>query len=328
MIQVLIAASVWLAVVGLVILRGHGAADRSTIYAAASVGMGLALNITPLYTTVDALLGGRNLAGLIANTAIIVGMSALARAVAHASNQQTRLSRITLGPRASWLSVVVTVVAISAIAFSQIEMDGTSARFMIDFGDQPPAAVYSGVQHVYFGAVTASLAIICAREMLRVRGAKQFGTAVLMLGGAIQTISCVDVLVMDIAHVASDETVLSVAQTIYDYVNAISFLLITAGFVLLPIGGLIDSRRATKKSAQLVRTLTPAWKRARTLKPLGPAVEGSPDSTSALYRLIIEVRDAQATLSRGFHLSTDEAGALDEAEHHLIGNHHSDRAHA
>jgi hypothetical protein len=328
MIQVLIATSVWLAVVGLVILRGQGAADRSTIYATASVGVGVALNITPLYLEVDAWLGGHNFTDLIANTAIIFGMSALARAVALASDQQIWLSRIVLGPRTTWLTVAFTVVAVSSIAFSLIEMDGTSAHFMIDYGDQPATALYSGVQHVYFGAVTASLAVICAREAMRVRGAKRLATIVLMLGGAIQTLSCLDVLIMDVSHVAGNEAVLRTAQTFYDYVNGISFLLITAGFVLLPLGRLVDHRRENARAAQLVQALTPAWKRARTLKPLGPTIEKSDDHASALYRLIIEVRDVQATLGPGLGLSADETAALDEAELRLSGEHRSVLTHA
>lgn len=328
MIQVLIAASVWLAVIGLLALRGHGAADRSTIYATASVGVGVALNITPLYTAVDAWLGGRNLTDLIANTAIIFGMSALARAVTVASNQHIWLSRILLGPRTTWLAVAFTVVAISALAFSQIEMQGTSSRFMIDYGDQRATALYSGVQHVYFGAVTASLAIVCAREVQRVRGAKRIATIVLMLGGTLQSISCVDVLVMDITHAAGNDGILRLAQTLYDYVNGISFLLITAGFVLLPLGRLIDAHRDNQRSAQLVKALAPAWKRARELKPLGPTVEKSDDHGSALYRLIIEVRDVQASLGKRFNLSRDEAEALDEAERHLTGHHLSVRTNA
>lgn len=328
MTQVLIATALWLAVIGLIILRGHGAADRSTINATASVGVGLSLNISPLYMTVDAWLGGHNLTGLIANIAVIFGMSSLARAVARASNEQIWLSKLVLGPRRTWLTVAITVAAISAIAFSQVEMEGTSARFMISYGDQPAAALYSGVQHVYFGAVTASLAIICAREAKRVRGAKRLATIVLMLGGAIQTVSCVDVLVMDASHVAGYEGVLAAAQSVYDYVNAISFLLITAGFVLLPLGRLIDNRRDNRRSADLLGMLTQAWERAQNLKPLGAWVEKSDDHGSALYRLIVEVRDVQATMGHGFTLTTDEAAALDEAERHLMGEHPSVPAHA
>ena len=99
MTQVLIATALWLAVIGLIILRGHGAADRSTINATAAVGVGLSLNISPLYMTVDAWLGRHNLTGLIANIAIIFGMSSLARAVARASSEQIWLSKLVLGPR-------------------------------------------------------------------------------------------------------------------------------------------------------------------------------------------------------------------------------------
>lgn len=328
MIQVLIATCLWLAVIGLIILRGHGAADRSTVYATASVGVGLSLNISPLYLAVDSWLGGHNLADLIANIAIIVGMSALARAVARASNEQIWLSKLVLGPRRRWLAVALAIAVLSALAFSQIEMAGTSARFMIDYGDQPAAALYSGIQHVYFGAVTASLAIICAREATRVRGAKRLATLVLMLGAAIQTISCLDVLVMNASHVAGNEDVLAAAQGVYDYVNAISFLLITAGFVLLPVGRLIDNRRHNKRSFHLLETITPAWERAQDLEPLGARVEMTDDHGLALYRLVVEVRDVQATKGQEFILTTDEAAALDEAEHHLMGEHSPVRAHA
>ena len=162
---IVVAAAIWIGLIALFILRWHSQADRSTIYLGMAAGFGLLLNIDPVYLIADGWLGGVNLGDLLANTAIIVGVSSFARGVAKAADGSSPIARVVLGPY-----VLVGVVVISAAAFSMIKTTGSSTRFMFDYGDQPAAAVYSGVQHLYFGLVTLAMAVVCIGQLANVRG--------------------------------------------------------------------------------------------------------------------------------------------------------------
>lgn len=311
---IVIAAAVWAAVLGLVVIRGHGAADRSTIYAALAIGVGVALNITPLYVLVDGWLGHRNLGDLIANASIILGVSSIARGVVTAADGTLPFVRIILWRWMAWIAI-----SLSVLAFSMIDMHGTSAQFMIDYGDQLAAAVYSGVQHTYFGLVTASLAVICARQIARTGGLVRFSAGVMMTGGVVQAFSCANVLFMNTVHVLGNERLLSVGQWVYDIANSAGYVLLSAGFVLLPAARFFSERRLRGRAGSLARELEPAWRRALDTRRSGPRADTPDEIESILYRQAVVVRDAQAGARGEFHLSAREEALLEEAESLLLG---------
>ena len=311
---IVVAAVIWVGLVALFVLKWPGQADRSTIYFGMTAGFGLLLNIDPIYLAADGWLGGVNLADLMANTAIIVGVSAFARGVAKAADGSSSITRVVLGPY-----VLVGVVVISAAAFSMIKTAGSSTRFMLDYGDQPAAAVYSGVQHLYFGMVTLAMAVVCIGQLSKVCGFMRIATVVLLIGSLGQALTCIVVIVMDVAHVAGNESLLRLGQYSYDYGNSLSIILIAAGLVMLPTARFLESRRTNAQIARLVEELGPAWSRALEAKSSGPRVEPSGDQESVLYRQLIEIRDAQASLGSQYELSPAEVSRLETAEAFLLG---------
>ncbi|MGZ8801246.1 MAG: hypothetical protein ACXWZL_01130 [Mycobacterium sp.] len=311
---IFIAAAVWIGLIAVFILRWHSPADHSTIYLGMAVGFGLVLNISPVYLIVDGWLGGDNLGDLLANTAIIVGVSSFARGVAKAADGSSPIARVILGPY-----VLVGVVVLSVAAFSMIETTGSSTRFMVDYGDQPAAAVYSGVQNLYFGLVTLAMAVVCIGQLANVRGFMLASTIVLLIGSLGQTLTCIDVIVMDVSHVAGNESLLRLSQSFYDYVNGLSIVLIAAGFVMLPSGRVFNARRTNAQIARLVEELSPAWSRALEARSSGPTVEPSGDQESVLHRQLVEIRDAQASLGSEYELSPVEVSRLETAEALLLG---------
>ncbi|HET9647253.1 MAG TPA: hypothetical protein VFP34_03365 [Microlunatus sp.] len=319
---IVVAAAIWVGLIALFILRWPGQADRSTIYFGMAAGFGLLLNVDPIYLVVDGWLGGANLGDLLANTAIIVGVAAFARGVAKAADGSSSIARVVLGPY-----VLVGVVVISAAAFFMIKTTGSSTRFMLDYGDQPAAAVYSGVQHLYFGLVTLAMAVVCIGQLASVRGFTRTATIVLLIGSLGQTLTCIVVIVMDVAHVAGNESLLRLGQYFYDYGNSLSIVLIAAGLVMLPSARFLDSRRTNAQIARLVEELGPAWSRALKAKSSGPRVEPSGDKESVLYRQLIEIRDAQASLGSKYELSPEEVSRLETAEAFLLGGSSAGRRH-
>lgn len=310
---VLIAAAIWAALIGVAILRRHSPTDRSTIYLGMAVGFGLLLNIDLVYLAVDATLGGENYADLLANTAIIVGFSSFARGIAKAANVSSPVAKIMLGPY-----VLVAVMILSAAAFSMIETSGSSTRFMADYGDQPAAAAYSIVQHLYFGTVTLAMAVVCIGQRAQARGFMLAAINVLLIGSLGQTLTCIDVIVMDIAHLAGNEDLLGIGQSIYDYCNGLSIMLIAAGFVMIPTARIRAARRTDKQIARLINDLHPAWSRAAEARSSRLSLQPAGDQESVLYRQLIEIRDAQASLGSQFELSATEVAQLDVAEAILL----------
>ena len=319
---IVVAAAIWTGLIALFFFKWHSPADRSTIYFGMAAGFGLLLNIDPVYLIADRWVGGANLADLLANTAIIVGVAAFARGVAKAADGSSRIARVVLGPY-----VLVGVVVISAAAFAMIKTTGSSTRFMLDYGDQPAAAVYSGVQHLYFGLVTLAMAVVCIGQLASVRGFTRTATIVLLIGSLGQTLTCIVVVVMDVSHVAGNESLLRLGQHFYDYGNSLSIVLIAAGLVMLPSARFLDSRRTNAQIAWLVEELGPAWSRALEAKSSGPKVEPSGDQESVLYRQLIEIRDAQASLGSKYELSAAEVSRLETAEAFLLGGSSAGRRH-
>jgi len=311
---IVVAAAIWVGLIAVFILRWHSQADRSTIYLGMAAGFGLLLNIDSVYLIADGWLGGVNLGDLLANTAIIVGVSSFARGVAKAADGSSSIARVVLGPY-----VLVGVVVISAAAFSMIETTGSSTRFMFDYGDQPAAAVYSGVQHLYFGLVTLAMAVVCIGQLANVRGFMRTSTIVLLIGSLGQTLTCIAVIVMDVSHVAGNESLLRLGQYVYDYGNSLSIVLIAAGLVMLPSARFFNSRRTNAQIARLVEELSPAWSRALEARSSGPTVEPSGDQESVLHRQLVEIRDAQASLGSKYELSPAEVSQLETAEAFLLG---------
>lgn len=311
---IVVAAAIWIGLIALFFFRWPGQADRSTIYFGMAAGFGLLLNIDPVYLIVDGWLGGANLADLLANTAIIVGVAAFARGVAKAADGSSPIARVVLGPY-----VLVGVVIISAAAFFMIKTTGSSTRFMFDYGDQPAAAVYSIVQHLYFGLVTLAMAVVCVGQLPNVRGFMRTSTVVLLVGSLGQALTCIVVIVMDVSHVAGNESLLRLGQYVYDVTNDLSIVLIAAGLVMLPSARFFNARRTNAQIARLVEELSPAWSRALEARSSGPTVEPSGDQESVLHRQLVEIRDAQASLGSKYELSPAEVSRLETAEAFLLG---------
>ena len=311
---IVVAAAIWIGLIALFFFRWHSQADRLTIYFGMAAGFGLLLNIDPIYLIADGWLGGANLADLLANTAVIVGVAAFARGVAKAADGSSPIARVVLGPY-----VLVGVVVISAAAFFMIKTTGSATRFMFDYGDQPAAAVYSVVQHLYFGLVTLAMAVVCIGQLANVRGFMRTSTIVLLVGSLGQTLTCIVVVVMDVSHVAGGESLLRLGQSFYDYVNDLSIVLIAVGLVMLPSARFVNARRTNAQIARMVEDLSPAWSRALEARSSGPTLEASGDQESVLYRQLVEIRDAQASLGSKYELSPAEISQLETAEAFLLG---------
>ena len=134
MTQTLVAALMWALVASLLIVR-RKRADRSITYAAITIAIAMTLNVDDIYTVVDPLLGGTNVATLLADALLMTGLFFLGRGVMKSGEYRPTLVRAAV-------SAPTLVISLSAIAvtFLFIDRGPTTTQFMNDFGAQPAAA--------------------------------------------------------------------------------------------------------------------------------------------------------------------------------------------
>lgn len=186
----------------LCLLPGVGRrSDHSILVAAVTIASALTLNIDPVYVAGDAVLGGRNVLDLCANILMVVGIYFLSRAILRAADP----SELPATPDRFGLVVLGLVVVGLITSFSLIDAPRTSAGFMLDYGGQWFAAIYSAVQFVYIGVVVSITGYTCFRfrgDMTR----PYFRVAFMLIGVgcALAVVLVLAVLGMDIFHLLGD----------------------------------------------------------------------------------------------------------------------------
>ena len=309
MIQEVTATVIW----GLVLCLLPGARtrkDHSILVAAVAIATALSLNVDPIYLEGDRALGGHNLLDLLANILMVVGIYFLSQAILRAAE----LNDAPVRRDRRGLLILALVSVGLVLAFLLIEAPISSTKFMLDYGDQPAAALYSAIQFVYIGVVVGVTGYVCFRFRRRM-AASYFRVAFTLIGIGcfLALVVVLSVLGMDLAHLLGDQATMQQLAAIYDtsFVGAMLFL--CAGLALPPVARRIVQRSQQRTQAGLLEDLTSTWEKAtatrkdgRLATPDGVIERGDPE-TRRLHRMLVEIEDA---------LLMDPAAAklLDEAD--------------
>ena len=215
--QTFVAVLMWLLVASLLILR-RGRAERSITYAAITIAVAMTINVDAVYQPIDALLGGSNVATLIGDCALMVGIFFLGRGIMKAGEYQPGPVRIALGPAALLVALSGVVVA-----FLLIDRGATTTNFMIDLGAQPAAAAYSMIQFTYYGIVVGTMAVLASRQYRLSVGVQRLPAGSLVVGAILGVVFCVVVLIMDVAHLVGRVDVMSAVSIAYAPLYLLTF---------------------------------------------------------------------------------------------------------
>lgn len=309
MIQAVAASVIW----GLVLCLLPGAStrkDHSILVAAVAIATALSLNVDPIYIAGDQTLGGRNLLDLCANILMVVGIYFLSQAILRAAELND--APVRRDRRGLMFLGLVSVGLV--VAFLRIEAPVSSTKFMLDYGDQPAAALYSAIQFVYIGVVVAVTGYVCFRFRRRM-ATFYFRVAFTLIGigCSLALVVVFAVLGMDVAHLLGDQSTMEQLAAVYDtsFIGAMVFL--CAGLALPPVARRIVRRTQQRTQAGLLEDLTSAWEKATATRKDGrlaaPAevIERGDPETRRLHRMLVEIEDA---------LLMDPAAAklLDEAD--------------
>lgn len=315
--QTFVAVLMWLLVASLLILR-RGRAERSITYAAITIAVAMTINVDAVYRFIDALLGGSNVATLIGDCALMVGIFFLGRGIMKAGEYQPGPVRIALGP-------VALLVALSGvgIAFLLIDRGATTTNFMIDLGAQPATAAYSMIQFTYYGIVVGTMAVLASRQYRLSVGLQRLPAGCLVVGALLGVVLCVVVLIMDIAHVAGRVDVMADVSIAYGPLYISTFLFLCVGLAGQPTVRYLSARRRAARTRSLINELSPAWREATIVRPGLSQTDAAPvqtdDLEAQLHRQIVEIRDAMIDPRVSFSLNAGDRLVLERAEQHLLG---------
>ena len=318
MTQTIVATLLWMLVASLLIVR-RKRADRSITYASATIAVAMTLNVDAVYTAVDPLVGGTNIATLLADTLLMIGLFFLGRGVMHAGEYRPQLVRAAV----SLPTLLVALVAM-VVAFIFIDRGHTTTQFMADLGDQPATATYSIINFLYCGTVIATMLVLAARQYRRSRGVQRIPAALLTLGSAFGVALCTAVLIMDVAHVTGRIDLMQSVQPAYSPLSLLAFLFLCAGFTAQPVVRLAQYQARHRRTAALTAQLEPLWDRATQVRPglthASPLAASGDDPEGQLHRKVVEIRDAMIDGRVAFAATDEERTLLEAAEQHLLGH--------
>ena len=318
MIQTLVATLMWALVASLLIFR-RKRTDRSITYAALTIAIAMTLNVDAAYSAVDRLLGGTNLATLIADALLMTGLFFLGRGVMKTGEYRPRLVRAAV-------SIPVLLVALLAItaSFLFIDRGTTTTRFMIDLGAQPAAAVYSIINFTYCLVIVVAMLVLAIRQYRHNTGIQHLPAALLSLGSAFGVALCLAVIVMDVAHATGHLDLMHTIQSAYDPLSVLTFVFLCAGFAIQPAVRRAQHRARQRQTVALTAQLESLWHQATRARPglsqADPLAASSEDPEGHLHRVIVEIRDAMIDPRITFDISTDDRDLLERAESHLVGS--------
>ena len=318
MIQMLVATLMWALVASLLIFR-RKRTDRSITRAAFTIAIAMTLNVDGIYTVVDPLLGGTNIATLIADSLLMTGLFFLGRGVMKSGKYRPRLVRAAV----STPVLLVALLAITA-AFLFIDRGTTTTRFMSDLGAQPAAAVYSIINFSYGALVIATMLVLALRQYRDSTGIQRLPAALLSLGSAFGVALCLTVIVLDIAHATGHLDLMHAIQPAYDPLSVLTFVFLCAGFAVQPAVRRAQHRARRRNTISFAAQLEPLWLRATHARPglsqADPLATNSEDPEGHLHRVIVEIRDAMIDPRITFDISAEDRALLERAESHLVGS--------
>ncbi|MGO4246163.1 hypothetical protein AB4Y87_03035 [Paenarthrobacter sp. RAF54_2] len=321
MIQIVAAGLIWLLVVCL--LSGlRRRRDHSVLTAAITISVALTLNIDQVYDVTDSVLGGRNFVDLSANVSMVVGIYFLSRAIIRAATPEEAVEK---GDRVGIILLSAVIVGLAA-SFSAIVTHGSSTRFMVEYGDQWSAALYSSIQFGYIGYVVSVTGFTCFRfrgDMLR----PYFRTAFTCIGVgcSFAVLLVLLVLVMDILHLQGRLDAMRAVSPIYDAAVVAAMAFLCVGLAIPPLARRVLRHRDSVTEEELVSGLTKIWEKTTKKRQDVRLVRDTEmisrlDRAQRLHRMLVEVQDALLVEpSLGSSLDIHELNVLNAAENYLAG---------
>ncbi|MDN3903290.1 MAB_1171c family putative transporter [Arthrobacter sp. YD2] len=324
MSTIVVAVFMWLLVLTL-LLRARSRPDNTMVKAAVVIAASLTTNINGVYLWASDGLPWPNALDLVSNILLIIGVYYLSRAIVRGAGAGD--GSVDRAQRWSAVAAAGTVL-VMVVAFCLIDDPRASTTFMLDFGDQPAAGIYSGVQYLYIFAVMARTLSTCIRNVPQMRRRRfRVGFRLIGAGCGVGLVLCTSVIVMDIAHVAGAESLMRAVGTVYDISYALTVVLLATGLAVPPLGRVLNDINVRREVRELEPQVKAIWLSTVALAPavslLGTTARSlesdrehtTRDATDAIHRRVIEIHDwLNVSGSTAPELSAEHQSVLERAE--------------
>lgn len=293
------------------------------------VSIGTTLNIDPVYLTVDAWIGDRNLLNLVVHVVLGLGMTELSRLVVAATNASTVRWRLLV-------TVGLGLAGAQAALLFSTATPGSATNFTDVFAGIPAIALYQGLFFAWIGIITAYTGYECVRRN-RAEETVSFRIgfdiiAGACLSGVMAVVTKLHLVIHEAQGMESQST--EVAYLVYRGLIAATLLGFAVGFALPAFSRGSQQWSDWKARREALVSLQPIVERLLQTDAGEQAREAAAlslrrFSKDQLYRWVIFVDDIR--LENPELLSTDDIEVLEKIEARLAHNgpnraHHSSSA--
>ncbi|MET4058768.1 hypothetical protein ABIB35_000293 [Arthrobacter sp. UYP6] len=314
----------WLLVLTLA-LRAGSRPDNTMLKASIVIAASLTTTIDSVYLWAADRLPWPNGLDLAANVLLTVGVYYLSRAIVNGARAGDSLS----GTGALWIRrAAMMAVVIMVLSFAFIDDPDPSHSFMLDYGHQPAAALYSGIQYLYILAVMVGTLMTCLRNVPQMRRKRfRVGFRIIACGCIAGIVLSVSVIIMDLAHVADNERLRASAGIVYDVSNPVTVVLLSAGLAVAPIGRILNDLGVRRQIRVLEPRLRAVWLATVAQSPAVSLVgtteqsvtagrdHSTRDTADTIHRLVIEIHDwMELQENRSRQISPADRDVVDRAE--------------
>jgi hypothetical protein len=322
MMPVVVATLMW----GLVLvlaLRAKHRPDNTLLWAAVMIAISMTTNVSGIYLWAATWLPADTL-DLVANLLLVLCVSNLASAIRRGATAASMAG----GVDARWTrGAAVVTIAVMGAAFTRIDAFEPSTTFMLDYGSQPAAAVYSAVQYLFIGGVMLGTLATCIRNVPRMMQARfKVGFSVTGAGCLAALLLCASVVAMDVCHVLGELELMGALGDIYDVLFFTTMVLLCVGLAIPPLGRQISSLRLRRRVLAVEPAVRRIWTStvattpsvslvgARLQKSLSTQKLGTDQATIGMHRMLVEIHDYLNVNASSDPLTAADWRQLDEAE--------------
>ena len=315
MMQLVIASALYLLAVSRIPAMLRFGKD-TVFFSGMLTGTAALLTSPAIYIFVDQLVGGHNFAKLLLHTLLVFGLWQLRVGVLHAIATGSKRQRTKYRALPMYLTLVL-----QAVFFFAADVGPTTTHFGDDYNVRPAGALFSATVLSYTGFVCAELALVCRRFVPRMHGPFRVGFTMVGIGGAFGVLSAAFMTLDVLSNAMPAMAMWNFHSTsLYQVLQLIPIGLIGPGLSIPAWAGRAERKRTERWEQETLARVQPLQERALRTAGLDRALEtdtGAP-AQDRLYRLIVEIWDAELAMGGGASaLTPEERAYLLTVEHKL-----------
>ncbi len=237
----------------LVTVRTQSASVSWLMVCCACVAVGLTVNQDDVLTVLAGITHEPNIADVVGRCLMVIGLFALAQSVEAAAHTARLL-------RAGRITACALVLVTLVVLFTLVDAPTPTTRFMVDYGDQWPTALYSAVEMTYIAIVIGRSARAVVREFRSGHGMGRIYWF-FVVGAAAMVLLAVIAVGLDAAHVLGMSSVVAVLSVVYAPVFLASMVLLSIGSAGGVLPDAVREFRDWRDARRRFRVLEPELRR-------------------------------------------------------------------